>query len=93
MSYTLDNIIDHVETLEKEHYQKTWTPFLYSALSQEIRSLYEEAKQIEYDRQMAWNLKCQREDEERARRAEQARMRAIWDAVDKGCSSRPNGEW
>jgi len=86
MTYTLETIIDNVET--NIHTQED-----YNALSQEIRDLYETAKEIQYKRQMSYNELCQREDEERAIQAEQARLQAIWDAVDRGCSESPDGTW
>lgn len=86
MTYTLETIIDNVET--NIHTQED-----YNALSQDIRELYEQAKEIQYKRQMAYNELCQREDEERARQAEQARLQAIWNAVDNGSSCGANGQW
>jgi len=83
---TLDNILDYVHSIIDTHAE-------YAQLPQEMRDLYEEAQEIEWKRQMEWNEKCQREDEERARQAEQARLQAVWDAVDNGSSSSPNGTW
>lgn len=83
---TLDNILDYVHSIVD-------TQAEYAQLPQEMRDLYEEAQQILWEEQMAWNEKCQREDEERARQAEQARLQAVWDAVDNGSSSSPNGTW
>ena len=83
---TLDNILDYVHSIVETHAE-------YAQLPQDIRDLYEEAQEIEWNRQMEWNEKCQREDEERARQAEIARRQAIWDAVDNGSSSSPNGTW
>lgn len=83
---TLDNIHDYVHSIVDTHAE-------YAQLPQEMRDLYEEAQQILWEEQMAWNEKCQREDEERARQAEQARLQAVWDAVDNGSSSSPNGTW
>ena len=84
--HTLDTIIDHVHSIVETHAQ-------YAQLPQDIRDLYEEAQQILWEEQMAWNEKCQREDEERARQAEQASLQAIWDAADFGSSESPNGGW
>ena len=83
---TLDNILDYVHSIVETHAE-------YAQLPQDIRDLYEDAQEIEWNRQMAWNEKCQREDEERARQAEQARLQAVWDAVDNGSSSSPSGAW
>tara|TARA_R100000030_G_scaffold94301_1_gene81063 strand:+ start:643 stop:921 length:279 start_codon:yes stop_codon:yes gene_type:complete len=82
----LDNILDYVHSIIDTHAE-------YAQLPQEIRDLYEEAQEIEWNRQMEWNEKCAREDEEEAKRKEEARLRAIWDAVDNGSSSSPNGSW
>ena len=86
MTHTLDTILDYVHSIVHTHEQ-------YAQLPQDIRDLYEDAQQKLWEEQMAWNEKCQREDEERARQAEQARLQAVWDAVDNGCSSSPNGTW
>jgi hypothetical protein len=82
----MENIIDWIEA--NIHTQED-----YDALPQATRDLYEEAQQILWEEQMAWNEKCQREDEERARQAEQSRLQAVWDAVDNGSSESPNGGW
>ena len=86
MTHTLDTIIDYVHSIVETHAE-------YAQLPQDIRDLYEEKQQILWEEQMAWNEKCAREDEEEARRKEQARLQAVWDAVDNGSSCSPNGTW
>ena len=86
MTHTLDTIFDYVHSIVQTHEE-------YAQLPQEIRDLYEEAQEIEWNRQMAWAEECQRADEEEARRKEQARLQAVWDAVDNGSSCSPNGTW
>ena len=83
---TLDNILDYVHSIIDTHAE-------YAQLPQEMRDLYEEAQEIEWNRQMEWNEKCAREDEAEAKRKEEARLQAIWDAVDSGSSSSPSGTW
>ena len=86
MTHTLDTILDYVHSIVTTHAE-------YAQLPQDIRDLYEEKQQILWEEQMAWNEKCAREDEEEARRKEEARLQAVWDAVDNGSSSSPNGTW
>ena len=86
MTHTLDTIIDHVNSI-------VHTPAQYAQLPQDIRDLYEDAQQILWEEQMAYNEMCQREDEAEAKRKEEARLRAVWDAVDNGSSSSPSGTW
>ena len=89
MTHTLEIINNSNETIINYINKRIHTPEDYSALPQDVRELYEQ----EWERQMEWNEKCAREDEEEARRKEEARLRAIWDAVDNGSSSSPNGSW
>tara|TARA_R100000081_G_C4771503_1_gene145834 strand:- start:308 stop:565 length:258 start_codon:yes stop_codon:yes gene_type:complete len=84
--HTLDTILDYVHSRVQTHEQ-------YAQLPQDIKDLYEEKQQILWEEQMAWNEKCQREDEERARQAEQARLQEVWDAIDNGSSESPCGGW
>jgi hypothetical protein len=42
---------------------------------------------------MAWNEYCARKDEEERKAKEEARLQAIWHAVDNGSSCSPNGTW
>ena len=86
MTHTLDTIFDYVHSIVQTHAE-------YAQLPQDIRDLYEEAQEIEWNRQMAWAEECQRADEEEARRKEEARLQAVWDAVDNGSSCSPNGTW
>ena len=86
MTHTLDTIFDYVHSNVQTHEE-------YAQLPQEIRDLYEEAQEIEWNRQMAWAEECQRADEEEARRKEEARLQAVWDAVDNGSSCSPSGTW
>ena len=86
MTHTLDTILDYVHSIVRTHAQ-------YAKLPQDIRDLYEEAQEIEYKRQMEWNELCRREDERKAKEAEEARLQAIWHAVDNGSSCSPNGTW
>ncbi len=89
MTHTLEIINNSNETIINYINKRIHTPEDYSALPQDVRELYEQ----EWERQMEWNEKCAREDEEEAKRKEEARLRAIWDAVDNGSSSSPNGSW
>ena len=89
MTHTLEIINNSNETIINYINKRIHTPEYYSALPQDVRELYEQ----ELERQMEWNEKCAREDEEEAKRKEEARLRAIWDAVDNGSSSSPNGSW
>lgn len=86
MTHTLDTILDYVHSKVRTHAQ-------YAKLPQDIRDLYEEAQEIEWNRQMAWNEYCARKDEEERKAKEEARLQAIWNAVDNGSSCSPNGTW
>ena len=89
MTHTLEIINNSNETIYSYINKRIHTAEDYSALPQDVRELYEQ----EWDRQMEWNEKCAREDEEEAKRKEEARLQAIWDAVDNGSSSSPSGAW
>ena len=83
---TLDNILDYVHSIVETHAE-------YAQLPQEMRDLYEDAQQKLWEEQMAYNEMCQREDEAEEKRKEEARLQAVWDAVDNGSSSSPSGAW
>jgi len=78
----MENIIDWIEA--NIHTQEDW-----DALPQETRDLYEKAKEAEAAELLAWAAEEERLEEEKRK----ARLQAIWDAVDNGCSESPNGGW
>lgn len=84
--HTLENIIDWIEA--NIHTQED-----YNALPQETRELHMQAYNAQMDEQNAWNAECARLDREEEAAAERARLEAIWDACDRGCSESPNGGW
>ena len=89
MTHTLEIINNSNETIYSYINKRIRTAEDYSALPQDVRELYEQ----ELERQMAWDEECARADEEEAKRKEQARLQAVWDAVDNGSSSSPSGAW
>lgn len=87
--HTLENIIDWVEA-------NIHTQACYDALPQETRDLHIQAINA-YNAQMEaqndWNAECARLDRKEEAAAERARLEAIWDACDRGCSESPSGAW